>query len=84
MNVNGRQIGRKGIYVRTGVHKRIVLKSVKMVRYLKSKNAAGNVRFKIPNFWISVSVRVNLTEGKVAFAIDLMDKRTLRKMSSKI
>ena len=28
------------------------------------------------NSWISVAVRVNLTEGKVALAIDIMDKRT--------
>ena len=76
MNVNGRQGGRKAIYVQTGVRKRIVLKSVKMVRYLECKNAARNVRFNKPDSWISVAVRVNLTEGKVALAIDIMDKRT--------
>ena len=76
MNVNGRQGGRKAIYLRTGVRKTIVLKSVKMVRYIESKNAARYVRFYKPDSWISIAVRVNLTEGKVALAIDIVDERT--------
>ena len=73
MFVNGRQVGRKTIYIRTNVSKRIVLKSVKMVRYPKSKNAARNVFFYKLHVWINVSIQINFTKGKVAPDIDITD-----------
>ena len=66
---------KKAIYMRTSVRKRIVLKSVKIVRYSKSKNAVRNVFFNKLAALINVSVQVNLTEGKVARAIHITDGR---------
>ena len=74
MYVNKHQVGRKVIYIQTSVGKRIVLKITKMVRYSKSKNAARNVLFNKLDAWISVSVQVNLTAGKVAPAIHITDE----------
>ena len=83
MYVNGRQVGRKAIYIRTSVRKRIVLKYVKMGRYSKSKGASRNVLFNKLDAWINISVQVNLTKGKIASAIYIMDKWTRRETNCK-